>query len=154
AALLPTVEREVRALDKELPLAAPATLRQILHDDLWAPRLGVALLGLFGGLALLLAAVGIYGVMSFSVAPRAGEIGVRMALGARRGRVLGLVLSQGMTIVALGLAAGLLAAFFATRLTQKLLYGVSPTDPLAFGVTALLLAAVALAATFLPARRA
>jgi len=98
--------------------------------------------------------VGIYGVMSFSVAQRAREIGVRMALGAQAGGVLRLVLSQGMAIVAVGLVAGLAAAFFATRLTQKLLFGISPTDPLAFTFTSLLLAAVALAATLLPARRA
>ena len=154
ATVLTTVEREVHTLDKQLPLAAPATLRQVLDDDLWAPRLGAALLGLFGGLALLLAAVGIYGVMAFSVAQRAREIGVRMALGAQPGRVLRLVLSQGMAIVAIGLATGLVAAFFATRLTQNLLFGISPTDPLAFTMTSLLLAAVALAATLLPARRA
>jgi putative ABC transport system permease protein len=154
AVVLPTVEREVRALDKQLPLAGIATLRQVLHDDLWAPRTGAALLGLFGGLALLLSTVGIYGVMSFSVAQRAREIGVRMALGARSREVVGLILYQGMAIVGIGLAAGLLAAFVVTRLAANLLFGVSPTDPLVFGVTAFLLTAVALLATLIPASRA
>jgi predicted permease len=153
-ALLPTVEREVHTLDKQLPWTAPATLRQVLHDDLWAPRLGAGLLGLFGGLALLLSTVGIYGVMSFSVAQRAREIGVRMALGARSREVVTLILYQGMAIVGLGLAAGLVAAFFLTRLAATLLFGISPTDPLVFAVTALVLAAVALIATLVPASRA
>jgi len=98
--------------------------------------------------------VGIYGVMSFSVSQRAREIGVRMALGARSREVVALILYQGMTIVAVGLAVGLLAAFFVTRLAANLLFGISPTDPLVFAVTALLLAAVALLATLVPASRA
>ncbi|HTQ81149.1 MAG TPA: ADOP family duplicated permease, partial [Thermoanaerobaculia bacterium] len=154
AAILPTAERQVRDLDKQLPLTGVATLRQVISDDLWAPRLGAGLLGLFGALALLLAAVGLYGVMSFSVAQREREIGVRMALGARPGEVVGLVLFQGMGIVALGLAAGLIIAFAASHLAATLLYGVSPTDPLAFSLTSVLLALVGLASTFLPARRA
>jgi len=153
AVLLP-VEREAHAVDKQLPWGQAATLRQVFHDDLWAPRMGAALLGLFGGLALLLSTVGIYGVMSFSVAQRAREIGVRMALGARSREVVALILYQGMTIVAIGLAVGLLAAFAVTRLTANLLFGISPTDPLVFGVTALLLSAVALLATLVPASRA
>jgi predicted permease len=154
AVLLPTLEREVHTLDKQLPWTAVATLRQVLHDNLWAPRLGAGLLGLFGGLALLLSTVGIYGVMSFSVAQRAREIGVRMALGARSREVVTLLLYQGMTIVGLGLAIGLLTAFALSHLAANLLYGVSPTDPLVFAVTALLLAAVALVATLVPASRA
>jgi putative ABC transport system permease protein len=154
AALLPPVEREVRALDKQLALVGVSTVAHTLHEGLWAPRAGASLLGLFGLLALALATVGIYGVMSFAVAQRAREIGIRMAMGARRNDVLALVLRQGMGVVGLGLAAGLLLAFAATRLVANMLFGVSPTDPLAFGVTSLILAAVALAANFLPARRA
>jgi ABC-type antimicrobial peptide transport system permease subunit len=116
--------------------------------------MGAFLLGLFGGLALLLSTVGIYGVMSFSVAQRAREIGVRMALGARSREVVTLILYQGMTIVGIGLAAGLLAAFAVSRVAANLLFGISPTDPLVFAVTALLLTAVALLATLVPARRA
>ena len=116
--------------------------------------MSAALLGIFAILALLLAAVGIYGVMSFSVAQRAREIGIRMALGAEPRGVLGLVLTQGMTIVAIGLGVGLFAAFAISRLAAKMLYGVSPTDPLTFAGTVLLLAFVALVATLIPARRA
>jgi putative ABC transport system permease protein len=154
AALLPTVEREVRALDKQLPWGGIATLRQVLHDDLWAPRAGAILLGLFGALALVLSTVGIYGVMSFSVAQRAREIGVRMALGAKAREVVALILFQALAIVGIGLGLGLLAAFAASRLAANLLFGISPTDPLVFGATALLLVAVALVATLVPARRA
>jgi predicted permease len=154
AAVLPTVEREVRGMDKDLPVTNAATVSRVLGDGLWAPRAGASLLAVFGLLALVLAAVGIYGVTSFSVARRAREIGIRMALGARRGTVLGMVLAQGMTVVAIGLAAGVLAAASVSRLAAGLLFGISPTDPLAFGVTSLLLAAVALAANLLPARRA
>jgi putative ABC transport system permease protein len=154
AALLPQVEREIRALDRQLPLADAATLSRVFAESLWAPRVIAALLGVFGALALVLATVGIYGIMSFSVAQRAREIGVRMTLGAEPRRVLALVLSQGMVVVAIGLAAGLVGAYAVTRLAAGLLFGVSPTDPLAFGATALLLALVALIATLVPARRA
>ncbi len=153
-AVLSTVQRTVRELDKQLPLVGVQTIAQRLHGGLWAPRAGAALLGVFGLLALVLAAIGIYGVMSFAVAQRAREIGIRMALGARRNDVLALVLRQGMAVVGLGLAAGLLAAFALTRFAASLLFGVSPTDPVAFGATSLLLAGVALAANLVPARRA
>ena len=153
-AVLPTVQREVRELDRQLPLVGVSTIGQTLHQGLWAPRAGASLLGVFGLLALVLAAVGIYGVMSFAVAQRAREIGIRMALGARQGDVLALVLRQGMLVVAAGLAAGLLAAVALTRFAASLLFGVSPTDPFAFAATSLLLAGVALAANFVPARRA
>jgi predicted permease len=152
--VLPTVQRTVRELDKQLPLVGVQTIGQLLHAGLWAPRAGAALLGVFGLLALVLAAIGIYGVTSFAVAQRAREIGIRMALGARRNDVLSLVLRQGMAVVALGLLVGLGAAFALTRFAASLLFGVSPTDPVAFGATSLLLAGVALAANLLPARRA
>jgi macrolide transport system ATP-binding/permease protein len=152
--VLATVQREVRALDKQMPLAQVATVDQLLAEGLWAPRMGASLLGIFGLLALVLASVGIYGVTSFAVAQRAREIGIRMALGARRNDVLAMVLGQGMTVVGLGLVVGLAVAFGVTRFAAGLLFGVSPTDPVAFGATSLLLAGVALAANFLPARRA
>ncbi len=154
AAALPAVERQVRTMDKDLSVTNVATVSRALANGLWAPRAGAALLAVFGLLALALAAVGIYGVTSFAVSRRAREIGIRMALGARRGTVLGMVLGQGMVVIAAGLAIGLLVAAVVTRLAANLLYGVSPTDPLAFGVTSLLLAAVALAANLVPARRA
>ena len=112
------------------------------------------LLGLFGGLALALAAVGIYGVISYAVRRRSHELGIRLALGAARRDVLRLVVGGGMRLAGLGLALGLLAAVPLTRLMRSLLFEVSPTDPAAFGAVTLLLAGVALVASYLPARRA
>jgi predicted permease len=152
--LLTTVEREVRELDKDLPLVGISTVSQILHGALWAPRMGASLLAIFGGLALVLAAVGIYGVASYSVSQRRREIGIRMALGADRRDVLAMVLRQGMAVTASGLAIGLVLALAAARLVSNLLFGVSPTDWVAFGAACLVLGLVALVANLFPARRA
>jgi putative ABC transport system permease protein len=138
----------------ELPLVNVSTVPALLDDSLWAPRAGAVLLALFGALALVLAALGLYGVMSYSVTQRSREIGIRMALGARQLDVLGLVVGQGMRVVAAGGVLGLILAFLATRLAAGMLVGVSPTDPVAFGWTSALLALVALAAILLPAQRA
>ncbi|HYG62603.1 MAG TPA: ABC transporter permease [Thermoanaerobaculia bacterium] len=154
SAVLPAIQREVRAMAPELPLVNVSTVTKLLDDSLWAPRAGATLLALFGALALALAALGLYGVMSYSVTLRSREIGIRMALGARQLDVLGLVLGQGMKVVAAGGLLGLLLAFFATRLAAGMLVGVSPTDPVAFGTTSALLGLVAMAAILLPARRA
>jgi len=154
ATVLPSVERQVRALAPGMPLVGAGPLAEQLDASLWAPRLGASLLVLFGALALLLSAIGIYGVMSFSVARRARDIGIRMALGAQRGEVLGMVVAQGMWQVALGLAAGLALALASSRLAGRLLIGTSPTDPVAFLATPLLLALVALVSIYAPARRA
>jgi predicted permease len=153
-AALPAIERQVRALAPGMPLVGAGTLAQQLVASLWAPRFAASMLALFGALALGLATVGIYGVMSFSVAQRSRDIGIRMALGARRGAVLGMVLRQGMTLVALGLAAGVALALAASRLAANLLIGISPTDPVAFLATPPLLALVALLSIYAPARRA
>jgi ABC-type antimicrobial peptide transport system permease subunit len=125
-----------------------------LSSSLFPARMGATLLAAFGLLALVLAAVGIYGVMGYSVARRTREIGIRMALGAQRGDVLKLVLKEGMAMVAIGVALGIVGAFFATSLLVSFLYGVSVTDPIKFVVISLLLSGVALVASFIPARRA
>jgi putative ABC transport system permease protein len=148
------VQRQLRALAPGMPLVVQGTLAQQIDDSLWAPRFAASLLALFGALALLLATLGIYGVMSFTVAQRARDIGVRMALGARRGAVLGMVLGQGMKLVAAGLAIGLLLAVAVGRLASGLLIGIHPIDPVAFLATPPLLALVALFSIWIPARRA
>jgi predicted permease len=154
AAMLPSVERRLRALAPGMPLVGAATLSRQIDSSLWAQRLGASLLALFAGLALALAAIGVYGVMSFAVAQRARDIGIRMALGAQRGAVVGMIVKQGMTQVVVGLAAGFALAFAISRLAGGLLVGTSPTDPVAFLATPLILALVALASIYGPARRA
>jgi ABC-type antimicrobial peptide transport system permease subunit len=118
------------------------------------PKFNALLLGLFAGLALLLTAIGLYGVMAYSVIQRAQEIGIRIALGAQTGDVLKMVLRHGLKLTTLGLSIGLVAAYALTRFMQSLLFGVRATDPLTFAAIALLLTAVALAACWIPARRA
>ena len=152
--LLETVRREVQALDPGLPILEPRTITQVRNQSLWAPRIGAGLLSLFGLLALALAALGIYGVIAYSIGQRRREIGIRMALGAARGEVLSLVLRQGMRPVVIGLALGLAGAFAGARAVASLLFGIGAGDPVAFTGAALLLALVALAAVYLPARRA
>ncbi|HEX2643044.1 MAG TPA: ABC transporter permease [Thermoanaerobaculia bacterium] len=154
APVLAAVQRAVRQMAPEMPLVGVETVAQRLDNSLWAPRLGASLLALFGVLALILAAVGIYGVMSYSVDQRSREIGVRMALGAQQGDVLGLILRQGMRLVAIGGVVGLALAFASSRLTANLLYGITPTDPVAFGATTAILALVSFTSIFVPARRA
>ncbi|HKI01138.1 MAG TPA: ABC transporter permease [Thermoanaerobaculia bacterium] len=154
APLLEKVRREVQALDPGLPLLDPRTIGQVRDLSLWAPRMGAGLLALFGLLALALAALGIYGVVAYSISQRRREIGIRMAIGADRRDVLGLVVRQGLRPVAIGAAAGLLIAMGGARLIARLLFGVGAADPLALAGAITLLAAVAFAAVYLPARRA
>ncbi len=154
AAALAGVQRRVRELDPALPLVEVQTLAKVAADAAWAPRLGALMLGGFGALALLLASVGLYGVLSHSVQRRRRELGVRMAIGAARGDLVRLVVRQGMTLVVAGMVIGLAAAALAGRWAEGLLHGVGGLDPLAFAAAAALLAAVALVASFLPARRA
>jgi len=132
----------------------PTTLVDEVKNSIAAARMASTLTSLFGLTALLLAGVGLYGVMSYAVSRRTREIGVRMALGARAADVLKLVLKQGMLLVGIGVAAGLGAALVATRLIESLLYGVSRKDPATFAAVVLLLAGAALLACYVPARRA
>ena len=145
---------EVQALDRQLPITNVLTFREILGQSLWAPRMGASLLGVFGFLSLVLAVIGIYGVMSYSVSQRSRELGLRMALGADEASVLKLVVRQGVTLAALGVAIGLAIAAAATRLVGSLLYDVKAHDPLVFAGVPLLLGLSAVAASIQPAWRA
>ncbi len=154
AGVLPMVRREIRALDAGLPIFNEQSLEQIIANSLFLPRAGAFLLGGFGLLALVLAAVGIYGVISYSVSQRTHEIGIRMALGAGRRHIVRMVLGQGLALVLLGLGIGMALAFAGSRLVVSLLFGVTAGDPLIFSAIGLLLVAVALLACYVPARRA
>lgn len=152
--LLPAVRREVKAMDPTLPVVEPRTLRDVQSVGLSDRRLPMQLMAAFALLALILAAVGVYGVMAYSVAARTREIGVRVALGARPSNVFGMIVRQGLVAAVVGLTIGLLGAAALGRVLTRLLYGVTPTDaPTFIGVTAVLLA-VTLAACLVPARRA
>jgi putative ABC transport system permease protein len=154
AALMAMVRREAAALDPEQAVMSVMTMEQRVSTALARPRFNALLLNLLSALAAALAAVGIYGVISYSVAQRTREIGIRLALGAKRSDVLRLVIRQGMALAGAGVAIGLAASLALTRLMQGLLYGVSATDLLTFACASLLLGAVAVAACWLPARRA
>ena len=148
------VREQIRVLDANLPIADVKTLREQVDLSLFPSRVAAWTLGGFGVLALLLAAIGIYGVVSYSVAQRTREIGLRRALGAKESDVLKLVLGEGFFVISIGLALGLLVAFGATRLIAGFLYGVAPTDPLTFVGVPVLLGLIALGACYIPARRA
>jgi putative ABC transport system permease protein len=154
AALTAAVRREVLALDRNVPLTAIQTMTERAAEVTSRTRFIAVLLGLFAGLALLLAGIGIYGVMAYSVSARTRELGIRMALGAQTGDVLRLVLREGAALVLAGLLLGLLAAWASLRVLQSQLYDMRTTDPLTFSVVVLLLAGVALLACYLPARKA
>lgn len=153
-AVLPAVRKEAVALNAQVSVDTPTTLANDLKDSIAASRMASTLTGLFGLTALLLAAIGLYGVMSYAVSCRTREIGIRMSLGAERGNVLWLILKQGLLLTGFGIAMGIGAALLLTRLLQSLLYGVGATDPATFTAIPLLLAGVALLACYLPARRA
>jgi predicted permease len=153
-ALVSAVRREVLAMDPDLPIADVQTMETRTAAAMSKTRFSALLLSVFSAIAMVLAALGVYGVMAYGVTQRRREIGVRMALGAQRRDVLGLVVRQGLGVALVGVAAGLAAAFGLTRLLGALLHGVSATDPATFAGVALLLLAVALLASFIPARRA
>ena len=149
-----TIQRAILSVNSDLPVTKVQTMEKVLEGNTARENFNMLLLGIFAGIALLLAAIGIYGVMAYTVEQRTHEIGIRMALGAGRGRVLKLVVGQGMKLAVAGVVIGLLASFGLTRLLAKLLYGVKPSDPLTFAVVAVVLTAVALVATYIPAIRA
>jgi predicted permease len=153
-ALTPDIRLAVSRIDPEVPIFEVRTLEEMALDRLGTRGFAMSLFGVFAGLALLLGAIGIYGVMSYGVAQRSRELGVRMALGANRGSVLRLVLGEGIRLTLPGLALGLIAALAASRLLGNLLFEVSAVDPLTFVAVALVLGAVCLAAAYLPALRA
>jgi putative ABC transport system permease protein len=154
ALLATAVRNSIRESDAGLPIFGIRTMEDLRREGFWQFRLFGFMFGIFGAAALFLAGVGVYGVLSFSVAQRTQEMGVRIALGAKRSDVLGLVVRQGVTLAATGVVIGLIGAFGITRVIRSLLYNVTPTDPLSFGGVALFLAAMAVVASYLPARRA
>jgi putative ABC transport system permease protein len=147
------VRQQVSALDKELAVSDIASMEQVVSGSIAARRFSTVLLGAFAGLGLLLASIGVYGVVSYSVAQRTREMGIRIALGATRANVLALVVGQGLRLFLLGMAAGSLATFGLTRFMSGILFGISAADPSTFVCVALLLGAVAFLASYIPARR-
>lgn len=141
-------------MDRQIPVSNVQSMDELLSVSLAEERFDMLLLGAFAGLALILAAVGIYGVMAYTVSQRTHEIGIRIALGAQRGDVVRLVVGQGAKLALAGIIVGLAGAFALTRLMASLLFDVTPTDPLTFAAVAIVLAMVALAACYIPARRA
>jgi ABC-type antimicrobial peptide transport system permease subunit len=154
AALAPAVARAVREVDPDQPVYDVATMEQRLDGALSGDRANMLLMAVLGSLALLLGAVGIFGLIAYHVSRRAHEIGIRMALGARRAEVLGMVLRHGMGLSALGIAIGLAGALAATRSLRTLLFEVSATDPATLASVAALFVLIAAAECYLPARRA
>jgi putative ABC transport system permease protein len=152
--LLNPVRAEVRAMDPEQPLGRPFTLAEVIGEDIVQPRFTMALFSTFAALGLALAAAGIYSVLSFHVTRRTHELGVRMALGAPRRHVLGLMLTMGGRLVLIGLVIGVAASIGSTRLLRSQLFGVEAGDPLAYAAVVALLAVVTLIACYVPARRA
>jgi hypothetical protein len=148
------IRQAVREQDAALPIVKLRTMDQVFSDSAARPRFLAELLAIFAGLALALAAIGTYGILSYSVTERTKEIGIHMALGATRGSVLGMVLGQGMRLTIVGLVAGLAASFGLTRLLQAQLFNVKPTDPATLTAVAVFIAMIAFVACYVPARRA
>jgi hypothetical protein len=154
SSLTPQVRRALGQIDSSLPLFSVRTMNQVIADNAQGQQFLSLLVGSFAALAMVLAAVGIYGVLSYAVTQRTREIGIRMSLGASRGRVLGEVMREGMRLAAIGFVAGMAGALAAGRVLASFLHEVTPADPMILGLTAGLLAVVALVACYLPARRA
>jgi putative ABC transport system permease protein len=154
SSLVSAVRAQIQSVDSEEGPTRMVTMNTLLSDSVAQPRFNTFLIGLFAAVAFILSAIGIYGVISYEVAQRTSEIGIRMALGAQTRNVLSLILKRGLLLILSGLMVGLLGAFALTRFLSGLLFDVTPTDPLTYGVVAILLTMVALAACFVPARRA
>jgi putative ABC transport system permease protein len=154
AAITGTTKNVLRELDPRLPLFDIQPMTQIVAQSVAQPKLNSTLLAVFAALALMLATVGIYGVVSYSVAQRTHEMGLRMALGAQQGNVLRLVVREGALLAGIGVLIGLLASRWATSVIATWLYGITPSDPATFVAVGLLLVMIALLASYLPARRA
>jgi len=154
ADMAPAVRRAVWSFDRNLPISEVLTMDRVVADATAQPRFETLLLGIFAAVALLMAAVGIYGVMNYSVSRRTREIGIRISLGASRAEVLRMVVRQGMLQVLAGMAAGVGGSLLLSHLMAGLLYGVRPTDPATFAAVAVVLGLAALAATSVPARKA
>ena len=153
-AVIGTVRGQIQALESNMAITNVQTIHEIMSQGLWAPRMAAGLLTVFGGLALILAVIGVYGVLSYSVSQQTREIGIRMSLGAQQGQVLRLVIGQGVRLAVAGLSLGLLAAFGLMRVLSSLLFDVSAHDPITFLAVSLVLASAAILACYLPARRA
>jgi putative ABC transport system permease protein len=154
AAAVPAITRIIRSADANAGIDAILPIDRLVANSVARPRFYALLLGAFAGVAGLLAAIGIYGVLAYAVAQRTREIGIRMALGARRAQVLALVLRNGAMLITVGLAMGLFAAAAGTRLLQGMLFGITPLDPKTFLAVPVLFGLVAMVASYLPARRA
>jgi ABC-type lipoprotein release transport system permease subunit len=152
--LLPAVSEAVRAVDRDQPVYRVRTMEQVISESLSSRRLNLWLLGVFAGVALVLSAAGLYGVISFLVTQRTREIGIRMALGAEARDVLRLMMGRGAMLAGAGVVIGLAGAFVFTRWLESMLYGVTTRDPITFATIPVLLVIVALLATYIPARRA
>ena len=152
--LIGSVRREIAGMDPDQPIADIRNMEQIVYGSVAQPRFNMLMLGIFAAVALILAAVGVYGVMNYSVAQQTHEIGIRMALGAQQSHILAMVIQQAFLLVGIGVAIGLVGAFLITRFMSSMLYDVKAMDPATFGGVALILALVALIASYIPARRA
>jgi putative ABC transport system permease protein len=154
AALAGAIQKELLTIDPLLPVSHVRTMEQVLGESIARQNFNMLLLTIFGAIALLLAAIGIYGLMSYSVEQATHDIGVRLALGADRRDILSLIVGRGMRLAGIGLVVGVAAAVGAVRILARLLFGVRPLDPTTFAVVVVTLAAIALLACYLPARRA
>ena len=148
------IQKEIRAIDPEQPIADVRTMKEVISRSIARPRFNTLLLAVFAGVALVLASVGLYGVMNYSATQRTHEVGIRMALGATRGDIMRLVVGNGMLLTLIGIAIGVAGSLGLTRLMQTFLFGIGTTDAVTFTGVSALLAAVALFANYIPARRA